>query len=156
MIYVFDSSALIDLIRYYYLSRFPTLWRKFDKLVEAERIVSVREAYREIEGGGDRLAEWAKSRKREIFPPSTTEELGFVKEIFVVPHFQSLVTKKARLQGKPVADPFVIARARILEACVITQEVDREHAARIPNVCRHFEVECSTLEVFMERERWTF
>jgi len=49
MIYVFDSSTLIDLFRYYYRNRFPSLWEKFDQAVKAESIISVREVFNEIE-----------------------------------------------------------------------------------------------------------
>ena len=87
---------------------------------------------------------------------STVEELQFVGEIFKVPHFQAMIRKQEWLKGKPVADPFVIARAKILNACVVTQEKNTENAARIPNVCDNFEIPCINLEGFMEKENWTF
>jgi len=155
MIYVFDSSTLIDLFRYYYRNRFPSLWEKFDQAVKAESILSVREVYNEIEHGGDRLSEWAKNN-RGLFQPPVPEELVFVAEIFAVSHFQSLVRKQERLQGKPVADPFVIAKAKVLGGCVVTEEDKKPNASRIPNVCEHFGVACLNLEGFMEKENWTF
>lgn len=155
MIYVFDSDALIDLFKNFYLNRFPSLWERFDQVVKESKIISVREVYNEIKERGDRLSQWAKE-KQHPFQESSPEELAFVVEIFKVPHFQSLIRKKERLQGKPVADPFVIARAKILNGCVITQEKKKPNAAKIPNVCEHFGIDCSNLEGFMEREDWTF
>lgn len=155
MIYVFDSDALIDLFKHFYLHRFPSLWERFDQLVKDEIIISVREVYNEIGGRGDRLSQWSKE-KQNIFQQSSPEELAFVTEIFKVRHFQSLIREKERLQGKPVADPFVIARAKILDGCVITQENKKPNAAKIPNVCEHFSIDCANLEGFMERENWTF
>ncbi|HDK37844.1 MAG TPA: DUF4411 family protein, partial [Thiolapillus brandeum] len=35
-------------------------------------------------------------------------------------------------------------------------EVFRDNSAKIPNVCKHFSVECINLEGFMEQEEWTF
>ena len=67
-----------------------------------------------------------------------------------------MIRKKERLKGKPVADPFVIARAKILNASVVTQEKKADNAAKIPNACEHFGIDCINLEGFMEEENWTF
>jgi len=156
MIYVFDSGPLIVLFRHYYPDRFPSLWKSFDALVLEQRIISVREVRKELEGHGDRLSDWVKDH-REFFLTPTADELNFVTEIFKVTHFQTLVRKKERLQGKPVADPFVIAKAQALEeGCVVTQEIKKPNAARIPNVCEHFDIPCLNLEAFMENEKWRF
>ncbi len=156
MKYVFDSDSLINLFRHYYPERFPTLWEKFDALVSAGELISVREVFNEIGSGKDLLAFWAKEQKNVLFLESTPKELQFIGEIFQVRHFQAMIRKQERLKGKPVADPFVIARARISGAYVITQEKNTKNAARIPNVCKHFGIPCINLEGFMEKENWTF
>jgi len=156
MKYVFDSGPLIDLFRHYYPSRFPTLWEKFHALVLEDELTSVREVYNEIDSREDMLTSWAKKEKDELFSQPTDEEFQFVREIFQVRHFQAMIRKKERLQGKPVADPFVIARAKVLDCQVVTTEVFRDNSAKIPNVCKHFSVECINLEGFMEQEGWTF
>ena len=155
MKYVFDSDALIDLFNNFYPERFPSLWVKFDELVRDGTIISVREVYNEIEGYGDRLPQWVKKEK-DFFQQPSTEELAFVGKIFKVPHFQSLIREKARIQGKPVADPFVIAKAKALNGCVITQEKHMPNAPKIPNVCEHFKIDCTNLEGFMKKENWKF
>ncbi len=71
-------------------------------------------------------------------------------------HFQAMVRKQERLKGKHVADPFVIARAKVFNACVVTQEKKTDKAAKIPNVCDHFGIDCINIEGFMEKENWTF
>ena len=155
MIYVFDSSPLIDLFRHYYPQRFPTLWENFDTLVSAQKIISVREVFNELEGHEDRLADWVKNH-RDLFLQPTVDELDFVTEIFKVTHFQTLIRKKERLLGKPVADPFVIAKAKVINGCVVSQEKLKENAANIPNVCEYFGISCIDLEKFMENENWQF
>lgn len=157
MIYVFDNSSLRVLCESYYPQRFPTLWEKFDVLVSGGQITSVREVYNEIMkwNPNRRLVQWAQNNK-QLFPPSTPEELDFVKQIFSVPHFQTLIEHKKILQGTPVADPFVIAKAKIENGVVVTQETFKDNAARIPNVCKHFSVEYTDLEGFMEGEGWKF
>jgi hypothetical protein len=118
-------------------------------------IISVRDVAKEVEAYDDRLSKWAKNN-RYFFQLPVAGEFAFVKEIFAVPHFRSLVRKQQILQGKPVSDPFVIAKAKVVEGCVVAEEHFKPHASQIPNICRHFGVECVDLEGFMEREDWTF
>lgn len=80
----------------------------------------------------------------------------FVSEIFSIPHFQNLVGQKQTLKGTPVADPFIIACAKVKNGCVVTEEVMKQGAARIPNICEHFGIDCTNVEGFMEREKWEF
>ena len=155
MIYVFDSSTLIDLFKHYYESRFPSLWANFAQAVDSKRIVSVSEVWQEISQRDDRLSAWGKEH-REFFPQPNPDEYAVVAQIFAVPHFQAMVRKQELLLGKPVADPFVIAKAKVTQACVVAEEEDRPNSAKIPNVCRHFGVDCLNLEGYMERENWTF
>ena len=63
---------------------------------------------------------------------------------------------KQRLLGMPVADPFVIACAKIRNGTVVTEERWKANAAKIPNVCKHFEVPCIDLEAFMNQLGWSF
>lgn len=156
MKYIFDSGPLIDFFRHYYPARFPSLWEKFHILVSEGKLISVKEVYNEISSREDALVHWAEAKKDELFSPSTAKELLFVSEIFQIRHFQAMIRKQERLQGKPVADPFVIARAKILDCQVVTTEVFKDNAAGIPNVCKHFSIPCIDLEDFMLQEGWTF
>lgn len=159
MIYVFDSSTLIDLFNHMYPGRFPSLWKDFDTAVENGEICSVREVHSEITDRigkeADRLAIWA-NKHQDFFPQPTAQELHFVTEIFRVKHFQTLVRNRERLLGKPVADPFLIARAHVLKGCVVTEEGKKPNAAKIPNVCDHFGIRWTNLEGFMEKLDWTY
>jgi hypothetical protein len=146
VIYVFDTSAFIELFRHFYPSRFPTLWDSFDDLVERECIVSVREVLNEVTRYhvNDRLAEWVNGHK-EVFATPSTDELSTVRSIFENQHFRMLISKKSMLQGTPVADPFIVARAHRRGAVVVSQEEYKPNAAKIPNVCESLDVECVTL-----------
>ncbi len=155
MIYVFDSSPLIVLFRHFYPKRFPSLWESFDTLVTEQKVISVREVSNELAGHEDRLSDWAKNH-RDFFSKPAYDELSFVTDIFKVTHFQTLIRKKERIQGNPVADPFVIAKAKISHGCVVTQEKLKKNAAQIPNVCEYFGIPHINLEGFMERENWKF
>lgn len=158
MLYVIDTSALIDMFDNYYPSRFPSLWELFDSMVAAGNICSVREAFHEIQSyqvKTSRLVKWARANP-DFFQQPTEAEAECVARIFSVSHFQHMISRKKLIAGGYVADPFVIAKALVQEGIVVCQEKLKEHAARIPNVCRYFGVECVDIEGFMERENWVF
>ena len=60
------------------------------------------------------------------------------------------------LKGGKNADPFVIARAAVEGGIVVTMEQLKPKAAKIPNICQHFGIQCLTLDEFMEAEGWEF
>lgn len=155
--YVFDSSPLINLFKHYYPERFPSLWEKFYRLKAEGGIISVREVLNEIQSYGysDRLVEWTKENT-DLFQQPDYEELLLVREIFQIKHFQNMLRKKEKMKGKPVADPFVVAKAKIQNKTVVTLEKFKNNSAQLPNVCRHFEIPCINLEEFMDKEGWTF
>jgi hypothetical protein len=155
--YVFDTNSLCVILKHYYPERFPSLWIKLNEMLTNGNVKLVRESYNEIMklNAKDRPALWAKEN-RNLFSTPSTEELQFVNEIFRVAHFQQLIEKKKILSGRPTADPFVIAKAKSEKAIVVTEEVYKENAAKIPNVCKHFDIECINLEDFMQKENWQF
>ena len=67
-----------------------------------------------------------------------------------------LVSEQDLLAGNLRADPFIIAKAKVLNGCVVTEERRKPNAAKIPNVCEHFGVDYTNLQGFMEREGWRF
>ncbi len=156
MIYVFDTSSLSRL-KHFYPAVFKTIWTGLDTLVQAGSLVSTREVLNEIERGeaDPHVNQWLKARK-EMFTIPTAAELQFVAQIFQVTHFQALIGEKQRLAGTPVADPFVIACARIRQGTVVTEERLKPNAAKIPNVCEHFGIPYLNLEQFMQAQDWSF
>jgi len=154
--YVFDNSPLSTLFRNYYPRRFPTLWRNFHALVQEGGIVSTREVRREIEDGAvQSLREWAEGNG-DTFPAPVAAEGLFVGKIFAVEHFRQNIEQRKLLNGGRNADPFVIAKAAVESATVVTMELLKPNGTKIPNICDHFKVPCLSLEEFMEAEGWTF
>ncbi len=156
-LYILDTNSLSQLFRFYYRDNFPSLWKRYNQLVLDGRILSTREVLREL-GGGRKVElayKWAKAHEN-LFPDPSTEEVRFVTRIYGNRHFQQNLQSR---KGKPrvqVADPFIIARASILGATVVTEESKPPHGARIPNICEHFEISCTNLKGLMDRENWTF
>lgn len=154
--YVFDTSAFSQLFRNYYRKRFPTLWQYFDNLLKNNKITSTREVKRELEDAGmEVLRDWVK-RHQNLFPAPTADEGEIVKEIFRKEHFQSIIERKKLLKGGKNADPFIIARAKALKATVVTMEKKTVSGVKIPDICQHFGIACTSLEGFMEVEGWRF
>lgn len=156
MVYVFDSSSFI-VIGHYFPDNFPSFWQLFDYAISERQIVSVREAYRELDNRATRqhLLDWVNKNK-DIFLVPSPEETQFVAEIFSERHFQQLIKEKHRLTASPVADPFIVASAKVRNACVVTEESFKKNAARIPNVCDHYGIEWVTIQGFMDKEQWRF
>jgi hypothetical protein len=156
MSYVFDSGPLSWLFHHYYRKRFPSLWERFDVLVDGGCVVSTREVLREIQDAPhENLREWA-ANNHHLFATPTAAEGVFVGQIYAVPHFQHNIEQQKLLKGGKLADPFVIARASVEGCAVVTTEKFKPNGAKVPNICKHFGVECLSLEDFMEREEWEF
>ena len=61
-------------------------------------------------------------------------------------------------RDRSIADPFVIAVARVRACCVVTGEKSSGNPKRpkIPNVCDHFKVRYINLLQFMREQKWQF
>jgi hypothetical protein len=154
--YVFDSNSM-RVLRNYYPEQFPSFWKRFDAAVQAGHVVSVREVFNELEHleKGMWIWDWAQTNKA-MFAIPTDDETAFVGEIFAIPHFRTLVGEIQTLKGRPVADPFVIAGAKCCGGCVVTEEAKKPNAAKIPNVCEHFDIHCTNVQGFMKQNGWSF
>lgn len=151
--YIFDTNVFMA-IGNFYPSRFPTIWAKIDELAEKGVLMSVKEVRREIERNCpyDCIDEWVKKHHKLFLPPNE-EESKVVAEIFKKEQYRNLVRREKMLKGIPVADPFIIAAAKVHKGCVVTQESLKPGGARIPTVCADLKVECIDLEKFLEREQ---
>lgn len=156
MPFVFDTSSF-RVLENYYRETFRSFWEKFDGLVRRQEVLSVREVYRELEQQVTKewFRQWLGGHK-PIFLTPTAAETEFVARIFAVPHFQGLVTKRQLLKGMPVADPFVVACGGVRSGCVVTEEALKPNAAKIPNACQHFAIDCVNLEGCLDRLGWRF
>lgn len=120
-------------------------------------VISVREARFELENKfDDPIIKQLTVRNPDFFEAPTVVELSFITTIYSISHFQQNLNRKKLLQGGPFADPFIIAKAKVKRAVVVTEEGKPPHGARIPNICEHFGVDCMNLEGFLTQEDWKF
>ncbi len=156
MRYVIDTSSFQQLFGCYKRARFPSLWNKFDELVDCGAITSIEHVMREIRdrGKSNGELEWAEAHT-ELFPRITENESLFLRRIFDEPRFRHVVPTDIRDTDAP-ADPYLIARAKTIDGMVITQERERGNRVRIPSICNHFDIKCGMLDDLMEIEDWSF
>jgi hypothetical protein len=155
MVYVLDTSFIIQLHDNYYRDRFVTLWQRFDEMLAAGQFTSTREVLRELEEQNDAATTWAQENSTLFTTPNAAEG-AVVARIYGVAHFQANIERQKLLKGGRNADPFVIARAAVLKGTVLTMEQLKPNAAKMPNICDHLKVPCIDLRRFMEAEKWSF
>jgi hypothetical protein len=155
-LYLFDTNTF-RVLGGYYPETFGSFWENIDKAVSAGLIASVREVKKEMDNQdtSEHVMTWAGANAH-LFAPPTEDDMRAVAEILSVPHFTQLIGEKQRLKGMPVADPFLIARGKVESACVVTEEKLKQNAAKVPNVCHHFGVECTNLQGFLREQGWRF
>ena len=154
--YVFDTMIFSQLFDFYYRDRFPSLWARFDMLVEDGRVTSSREVRRELENYSGNKFKDEIERIQQLFPAPTKGEERFVSKIYAESRFLNQFPTRHLLKGGPYADPFVIARAAELGWTVVTNESEFKGGTKIPNLCRHFQVDHVDFQGFMRRENWSF
>jgi hypothetical protein len=154
--YVLDMNVFLTL-GHYYPDRFPSIWERIDLLVKTQKLWSVREVKRELDKNChfDHIEEWV-SINRHIFKIPTEKEYRVVSEIFQKTNYQGLVKRQNLMKGLPVADPFIVASAKVHSASVVTQEKYKKNGARVPTVCKEFGVNCINVEQFLEKEKLKF
>lgn len=158
MTYVFDTSSFIDLFRYYDRGVFPSLWQKFEALVDRRMLVSVIQVKEELrrERHGDQASNWAwQLNVRELFTSPTAAEMVFVSSELASSKFRDAVPEHLRSTNEK-ADIYLIARARISGGTVVTEERYKPQGTKIPTICKDFNIDCVNLLGMMHRENWRF
>jgi predicted nucleic acid-binding protein len=136
MIYCLDTSSLIQPWNQLYpIDVAPPFWKKVEDWINDGRLIAPEEVLVEIQKVDDELLAWLKQRK-SLFQPPNDDVQRAVREI-LKNHARLVDTKK----GRSIADPWVIAQAKVSNAIVVTEE----HAARgkspkIPDVCEAMNV----------------
>lgn len=157
MKYILDSSSF-RVMDSYYPDQFGSFWYQMTQLVLNDKLYSVDQVLKELSGQTTvrpHVEEWVYEN-RHIFRTPTSQEAVFVQEIFATKNFQDSLKRRQRMKKGPFADPFVIAAAKINNACVVTEETKIENSSRIPVICEHFGVACMNLHEFMCEQGWSF
>ncbi|WP_289301296.1 DUF4411 family protein [Sporofaciens musculi] len=144
-IYVLDTCVIRELLFHFRkdIPAFDRMWSRIDQMILSGEIVFVKESYSELEKQctSEENLNWLKG-KRIYFTPPTNEECKIVAEIYSKRNFQNNVARKNILNGQPVADAFLVARAKLLggNTTVVSRELLKPNAAKIPNICEELGV----------------
>ena len=162
MRYIIDSNSLSQIFKSIYSETFHSFWTSFNSFVEEGYLLTTREVMNEIERFNEvseELITWLNNRSinnNDFFSIPNVEELDIVTQIFKNKQFNHSISKQNYLRGYPCADPFIIAKAKIIEGTVITEEKYKENSARIPNICKFFSIDCINLREFFQEQKWQF
>lgn len=141
--YVFDTSAFLNGWRYHYPpATFPSVWRLIEEGLNDGRVIAPREVFTELTVKDDDVHEWAKPFVGCFVDPTEAVQ-GQVGTI------QALLPKPG---VRDVADPWVIAEAKVRALTVVTYEGQSfsgtktiKASTKMPGLCQHFSVPCLTL-----------
>lgn len=153
MRYSFDTSALIGAWRRNYPPDiFPKWWELFEESINNGLVRATEEVKEELSKQDDELYSWARNHHQLFLPIDELIQLE-VKDI--LESYPRLVENK---KNRTIADPFVIALAKINNAIVVTCEnlANRPDRPNIPDVCRGLNIDYVDLLGFMRSMNWRF
>lgn len=147
MIYLLDSNIFIEAKnRYYGFDFCPAFWDFLDAEINKTTILTIKEVYTELSNGDDNLAQWIKDRKGSTFF-TAVDDINTQKEFSKIAQYVSdNFSQEEANKFLSVADPWLIAKAKVLGATIVTHEVlapTNTKKVKIPNICAYFGVSYS-------------
>ena len=155
MLYSFDTSAFLNSWnRYYPPDLFPSLWERFDDLINSGNIIATEEVRIELERKDDDVYHCALER-RQMFIPMYENIQQSARNILA--QYPRLIDNRRNRSG---ADPFVIALAQTqMEDCaVVTYETrgNSQNRPYIPDVCDALGIRCINVRELIQEQGWRF
>ena len=154
MMYILDTNIIRTLLNYYPKKgkRYEAVWEKIDEKIEEGVFISVDECYRELTKHYSDKSEqyqWIHNRK-EMFKNPNNQESIIISQLFTYPKMRESIHQKNILENRPSADAYLVAKAKVLGAVVVTEEKMKPHSAQLPNLCEKLSVMCIDYDDFME------
>lgn len=154
MRYVLDANTYIQAKNQYYGMDFcPAYWDWLDHQFHAGLLTSVQMVGQELRSGNDELAEWAKARADQFVAhddEATQNVFADIAQFVAEGDYQAA----SRDNFLAKADPWLIAKAKVLGATVVSHEATVQPQSRkvkVPNICLQFEVPCiSTFDLLRQ------
>ena len=125
----------------------PRFWTLIDELIESGQIATSLLGFDELGGSGGEMAEWAANHRRSgLFrEPNEAVQVSYREVVeHVASEYPDNAAQRRFLSG---LDPWLIAHASAEGGKVVSLEEavgEASHKVKIPNVCRHFRIECIT------------
>jgi len=140
-LYAVDTSSFSAMHDTYPRKNFPHVWKLMDALMNRGQITSVEEVLLELDSGPDDVRSWSR-KYRYAFWPLTLEIQTQAREILQA--YPLLVDLR---KPNSSADAFLIARAQLARATVVTEEQRSGGSGKkkIPDVCAGRSIRCTNL-----------
>ncbi|AKG90976.1 protein of unknown function {DUF4411} [Geoglobus ahangari] len=165
VVYIIDSSSLIDLMDCNPIDIYPSVWKRLIDLHLEDRLYSHIEVYLEIESQDDELKKWAKEQKNKypnLFRSYSTAQQKYLADI--LKNFEAFV----KINGNTYkdADPWLVALALEIrktptifgpnEPIIVTEEILKGNKVKIPYVSNHYGIKCLKIFDVFRHEGWRF
>lgn len=153
MIYILDTNIIRTLLNFFPKKgkRFEEVWEKFDEKIKAGEFISVDECYNElIRQFSDKTEQyqWFHGHK-DMFKNPDDNESVIISQLLLNPKMRETVHQRNILENRPSADVYIAAKAKALDATVVTKENYKPHSAQLPNLCEELGVSCISYDDFM-------
>ena len=147
-VYVLDANVFMAAWHDHYPpDLYPGFWECLETYCNEGRLLSIDRVFEEITSP-EGLVGWARRMQDDMFAPSGLQDVINVfsqLQTWVQGNDQFLPAAKHEFAG--VADGWLAAYAKVHGAVVVTNEAFNATIRRrvpLPNVCRHFDIECVT------------
>lgn len=158
MRYCIDTSGLTNGWKNYSPDFLPDLWKDIEDLIDGGGLISAEEVLRELEVGGDDLYQWALKRPVMFVPSADIGIQQAVAQILSNPEHAKLIPLNST--AKTIADPYVIATAKVQGCTVISNErlqlSPSPNKTKIPNVCQDLGITHLTFLEFIKAQGWIY
>ncbi len=161
--FLIDANSFITPYRSYYaFDLIPTYWSRLSGDADAGRLVLLDMVKAEIDKGGDDLAAWLDLQTGFVICNHVNAEIiDQYQQIMQYLQTCGLYKKEALASWAPgnIADPWLIAAAKVNDYTIITAEVPSgglspktpNKSAKIPDVARAFDVRTNNLFYMMRQ-----
>ena len=154
MIYVLDTNIIRTLLNFFPKKgkRFEEGWDAVDAKIASGEFISVDECYNElVRQFSDKTEQynWFHGHK-EMFKNPDNEESIIISKLLLKPKMRETIHQKNILENRPSADVYIAAKAKALDATVVTEEKLKPNSAQLPNLCEELGVSYITYDDFME------
>lgn len=130
---------------------FEGIWECIENAILNGECISVDECFNEIANHYSDESDnykWVYQRKAMFLNP-TNEESLIIRELFKKAKMQESVHQKNILANRPSADVYIAAKAKSMNAIVVTAEDYKPHSAQLPNICEELGIQCISYDDFM-------
>lgn len=154
MKYLLDANTYIQAKNQYYgMDICPAYWEWLDQQFGYQIVGSIDMIARELKDGNDELSDWVKARPGHFLKCDDIDTQKAFSEI-VNKIMAGNYNSGNRDNFLAKADPWIIAKAKTLNAIVVTHEAllsPETKKVKVPNICNQFNVSCINTFQFLRQ-----